>query len=141
MTKPEIVILPGAWHTPSCMSALISELQSLGYTTHTSQLPSVGNPDPPQDLSEDIAVVRSLVERAIGLDNDVIVFPHSWAGIVAGSALIGWGKEEREAEGKKGGVVRTGYMASFILPQGVSLIEPIRGELPPWCEVRVSTLT
>jgi hypothetical protein len=117
MTKPEFVFLPGAWHTPSCMSALISKLQSLGYTAHISQLPSIGNPDPPQDLSEDIAAVRTLVERAIGQCNDVIVFPHSWAGIIAGSALIGLSKEERKAEGKKGGVVRTGYMASFILPQ------------------------
>jgi hypothetical protein len=122
------------------MSALISELQLLGYTAHTSPLPSIGNPDPPQDLSEDIAAVRSLVERAIGQCNNVIVFPHSWAGIIAGSALIGLSKEERKAEGKKGGVVRTGYMASFILPQGVSLIDAIGGELPPWCEVRVSVL-
>jgi hypothetical protein len=140
MTKPELVILPGAWHTPSWMSALISKLQSLGYTTHTTQLPSVGNPNPPQDLSEDIAVVRSLVERVIGLGNDVVVFPHSWAGIVASSALVGLGKKEREAEGLKGGVVRTAYMASFILPQGVSLVDAIGGELPPWCEVRVSIL-
>jgi hypothetical protein len=120
------------------MSALISKLQSVGYTTHTSQLPSVGNPNSPQDLSEDIAVVRSLVERAIDQGNDVVVFPHSWAGIIVGSALIGLGKEERGAEGKKGGVVRTGYMASFILPQGVSLVDAVGGELPPWCEVKVS---
>jgi hypothetical protein len=92
MAKPELVFLPGAWHTPSCMCALISELQSLGYTTHTSQLLSVGNPDLPKDLSEDFAVARSLVEQVIGQGNDVIMFLHSWAGIVVGSALVGLGK-------------------------------------------------
>jgi hypothetical protein len=140
MAKPQIVLLPGAWHTPSCMAALISKLESLGYGVHTSRLPSVGNPNPPQDLSEDIAVVRSLVEQAIDKDNDVVVFPHSWAGIVTGSALVGLGKKEREAEGKKGGVVRTGYMASFILPKGVSLMDAAGGEIAWWCELKVRML-
>jgi hypothetical protein len=132
MAKPQLVLLPGAWHTPLCMAALISKLESLGYAIHTSRLPSVGNPNPPLDLSEDIAVVRSLVEQAIDKDNDVVVFPHSWAGIVTSSALVGLGKKEREAEG---------YMASFILPEGVSLMDGVGGDVPSWWEVKVSVST
>ncbi|KAJ4369969.1 hypothetical protein N0V83_005733 [Neocucurbitaria cava] len=80
------------------MATLTAKLRDAGYTVHSRQLPAVGNPNPPSDLSADIAAVRALVEEAIGDEgNDVVVVPHSWAGILAGSALTGLGKKEREA--------------------------------------------
>lgn len=88
--------------------------------------------DPPTDLTKDIAVLRDLVTKAIGDGNDVVVVPHSWAGIVAGSALIGFGKKEREAKGEKGGVVKTAYMCAFLAPEGVSLIDALQGQIPDW---------
>jgi hypothetical protein len=79
-----------------------------------------------------VAAVRELVIKAIGDGNDVIVAPHSWSGIVAGSALSGMGKKEREAKGEKGGVVRTAYMCSFMAPKGVGLIDALQGQIPEW---------
>ncbi|KAF1844641.1 uncharacterized protein K460DRAFT_250316, partial [Cucurbitaria berberidis CBS 394.84] len=113
---------------------ITSKLQDAGYTVHSRQLPAVGNPKPCSDLSEDIAAVRSLVEEAISEGNDVVVVPHSWAGVVAGSALEGLGKKEREAAGKKGGVVRAAYIAAFILPEGVSLKDTLPG-IPDWWDI------
>jgi hypothetical protein len=40
----------------------------------------------------------------------------------------------------KGGVVRAGYIASFILPEGISCMDAVGGEMPPWCEVNVRLL-
>ncbi|KAH7392808.1 Alpha/beta hydrolase fold-1 [Pyrenochaeta sp. MPI-SDFR-AT-0127] len=114
------------------METVTSKLEALGYTVHGRQLPAIGNPNPPKDLSEDIAAVRSMVEEAIGDGNDVVVIPHSWGGVVAGSALVGLGKKEREAEGKKGGVTKAGYMAAFIVPEGVSLMDSLPGVLDWW---------
>ncbi|EUC36262.1 hypothetical protein COCVIDRAFT_41677 [Bipolaris victoriae FI3] len=122
MTKPHIVLVPGAAHTPACMVPLMEKLQALGYTTHCQQMASVGNPNPPSDLSEDIGVLRRTVEEAIGKGNDVIVAPHSWGGVVTGTGLKGLSKEEREAQGLKGGVVRIAFMASFVLPEGRTLM-------------------
>ncbi|KAF2640858.1 alpha/beta-hydrolase [Massarina eburnea CBS 473.64] len=122
-SKPQLVFVPGAWHTPEAFSLITPLLKSAGYTVHSRQLPAVGNPNPPQDLSEDIAAVRDLVTEAIGTGNDVVVFPHSWGGIVVGSALVGLGKKEREAQGEKGGVVRTGYICSFLVPKGINPIQ------------------
>ncbi|KNG45583.1 hypothetical protein DDE82_004661 [Stemphylium lycopersici] len=138
MSKPEIVLVPGAAHTPECMALLMAKLKTFGYSTHCRQMASVGDPtsNPPEGLSGDIAVLRSVVEEAIGEGNDVVVVPHSWGGVVAGSALVGYSKKEREACGKKGGVIRTGYMASIILPKGVSLMEEGSGTPPPWMEIR-----
>src|SRR5690242_875271 len=109
------------------MATITSKLESLGYKIHSRQLPAVGSSNPPSDLSEDIAVVRTLVEEAIGDGNDVVVVPHSWGGIITQSALDGLGKKEREAEGKKGGVIRTGYMTAFIGPEDMTLIKSIPG--------------
>lgn len=132
MSKPQLVFVPGSAHVPAHMAPLMEKMKSFGYTSHCRQMASVDNPNPPEDLSQDIAVLRSLVEEAIGDGNDVIVLPHSWAGIVAGSALVGMSKKEREAVGKKGGVIRTGYMAAFLLPEGVSLLALSQGKPADW---------
>ncbi|CAN9225221.1 unnamed protein product [Alternaria alternata] len=135
--KPELVLIPGAWHTPSHFNPLITKLRALGYTTHSAQLASVGNPDPPADLTEDIAIVRALVLNAIGdSGNDVVVLAHSWGGIIAGCALVGLGKKEREAQGLSGGVMRTGYMAAYILDEGICLQDAIHHFIPEWVDVQ-----
>lgn len=136
MSKPHIVLIPGAWHSPAAFDAVSAQLQTHGYTIHARQLPAVGSTTPSPDLSDDIAVVQSLVDEAIGTGNDVIVIPHSWGGIIAGSALEGYGKKEREARGAKGGVVRVAYIAAFILDEGVCLLDAIPG-IPEWWDVKV----
>lgn len=137
MSKPHLVLFPGAWHSPECYSLIIPKLEAAGYTVHATQLPAVGNPNPPKDLSEDIAAIRELVTKAIDKGNDVIVVPHSWSGIVVGSALVGMGKKQREAKGEKGGVVAMGYMCAFIVPEGVSLLNAANNEIPPWYQPKV----
>lgn len=132
MSKPQIVLIPGAWHTPECFELIIPKLEAAGYTVHSRQLPAVGNENPPEDLSQDIEAVRELVTKAIGSGNDVVVVPHSWSGIVVGSALTGYSKKEREAKGEKGGVVKGAYMCSFMAPEGVSLLDAVRHEFPEW---------
>jgi pimeloyl-ACP methyl ester carboxylesterase len=143
MTKPHIVLVPGAWHTPTSFTPLTTALRALGYTIHSAQLASVGATTPPSDLSADIAIVRSLVETAIASGqggNDVVVIAHSWGGIVAGSALVGLGKEEREGQGEgkslRGGVVRTGYIAAYILDEGICLQDAIEHHVPSWVDVQ-----
>lgn len=134
MSKPQLVLIPGAWHTPEAFSVLIPKLEAHGYTVHTTQLPSVDAPadNVPTEPNKDIEAVRSLVTKAIGAGNDVIVAPHSWGGIVAGSALSGLGKKEREAKGEKGGVMRTAYMCAFMAPQNFSLSDALQGQIPDW---------
>jgi pimeloyl-ACP methyl ester carboxylesterase len=138
MSKPQIVLLPGAWHLPVCYSLIIPKLEAAGYTVHTTQLPSITNNDPPTDLSADIATVRTIVDKAIGSGNEVIVVPHSWAGIVAGSALVGYSIKDREANGGKGGVLRCAYMCAFMLPEGVSLMDTVQGQPRTWWDTEVS---
>ncbi|KAH7554706.1 Alpha/beta hydrolase fold-1 [Bipolaris maydis] len=132
MSKPQIVIVPGAWHAPFYMATVVSNLESLGYTIHAQQMPAVGSSNPPSDLSTDVAALNSMVEKAIDAGNDVVVICHSWGGMVTGSGLMGLSKAEREQKGKKGGVIRTGYMTAFIVDIGVSMMDAAGGKPAPW---------
>jgi pimeloyl-ACP methyl ester carboxylesterase len=140
--KPQLVIVPGAWHAPFYMANMIGKLETLGYTVHTQQMPSVGNPNPPKDLSEDVAALDAMVEKAIGTSNDVVVICHSWGGMVTTSGLVGLSKKERTEEGKQGGVVNLGYMAAFLVDKGSNLADLVGDEPPPWykIEVRLGTI-
>ncbi|KAF2264250.1 alpha/beta-hydrolase [Lojkania enalia] len=136
MSKPQIVLVPGAWHTPAAFTIIIKKLEDAGYTVYSRQLPSVGNPLPPEDLTQDIAALQELVTEAISSGNDVLVVPHSWSGIVAGSALGGFGKKQREEKGEKGGIIKIAFMAAFVVPEGVSLMDAIQHQIPDWWDIK-----
>lgn len=138
-SKPHIVFLHGGWHSPIYFSKVTSLLQDHLYVVHAEQLPATGLPPswtPPSDLSLDIAATRTLLDYAIADGNDVVVICHSWGGTIAGSALVGYSKEDRAEKGLKGGVVKCGYMAAFMVDDGVSLQGKV-GEYPPWYNVDV----
>ncbi|KAH6642501.1 Alpha/beta hydrolase fold-1 [Boeremia exigua] len=134
-SKPHIVILHGAWHSPTYCAKITALLQHHLYVVHAQQLPSVGSQSPPTDDAQDVAAARALVDDAIANGNDVVVICHSWGGTVAGSALVGYSKKERAEKGLKGGVVKVGYMCAFMIDEGISLQGAIGGDHPPWTEV------
>jgi len=139
-SKPQLVLIHGAWHSPAYFARITSLLQDHLYVVHSLQLPAVGRAPlwtPPEDLSLDVAAARALLDTAIADGKDVIVVCHSWGGTIAGSALVGYGKEEREAKGLKGGVIKCGYMCAFMVDEGVSLQGTV-GEYPTWYELSVS---
>ncbi|KAJ4983363.1 alpha/beta-hydrolase [Stagonosporopsis vannaccii] len=138
ISKPHIVFLHGAWHSPIYFTKITALLQDQFYVVHAQQLPGVGVPPswtPPTDLSQDIAAAQSLVDRAIADGNDVIVICHSWGGTVASSALVGYSKKERADKGLKGGVVKVGYMCAFMIDEGSSLHDEFGGEHPPFYDI------
>lgn len=138
MSKPHIVLVPGAWHDPSSMASVTSLLTRAGYTVHARQMPAVGSSNPPKDLSEDVAALRAMVDDALATGADVVVICHSWGGMVTGSALTGYSKSARERNGQKGGVVRVGYLAAFMVPVGMSLKDAIGGTWPVWFDEQVT---
>lgn len=139
-SRPHIILLHGAWHSPAYFAKITSLLQDHLYVVHAQQSLSTGLPPswtPPNDLSQDIAATRALLDYAIANGNDVIVICHSWGGIIAGSALVGYSKAERAEKGLKGGVVKCGYMCAFMVEEGVSLQRKY-GDYPPWYDVNVN---
>ncbi|KAJ5980366.1 hypothetical protein N7481_007664 [Penicillium waksmanii] len=130
MSKPALIFAPGAWCPPTIFDSLIEKLDD--YDCHTVSFPSVQDPKTVQDLEPDIAAVRSLVEKAADVGQDVFVVAHSWAGVPVNSALDGVAKYERESSGKRGGVVRIIFISAVIPALGESLVGLFGGAPPPW---------
>ena len=110
--NPLILLVPGAWHTPRCFDIIIPHFNQQGHETRAIQLPSVGTSPGLHDMSADVALVRESVMRILDKENrGAILFMHSYGSIPGTEALKGLGKKEREASGKKTGVLALFYIA------------------------------
>lgn len=145
-SKPIIVFVPGAWHLPSCFELVETRLRSAGYDYIGVRTPSVRKEPPfPKDMSEDVQAVRTALNAAIGEDNDVVVIMHSYGGLPGSAACEGMSKKYRKNEGRKGGVVRLAYIASFAVEEGTNLAGDTKSSkseraLSEFCIVEVSFL-
>ncbi|KAF9892328.1 hypothetical protein FE257_002105 [Aspergillus nanangensis] len=132
MTKPTLILAPGAWYPPTAFDPLIEKLTPHGYTCHTVSFPSIQQATEVKDLSADIQAVRSLVEPAVNAGEEVVIIAHSWAGLPINSALEGLSKADRAKDGNPGGVVKLNFISAFIPDLGQSLLGAFGGEEPDW---------
>lgn len=121
------VLVPGAWHPASALDLIAKPLSDAGYTVRGVDLPSVGSEPPLDDFNPDVEKISRVIAEEADRGQDVVLFMHSYGGIVGTEACRGLGKKEREAAGKKGGVVRLIYCAAFLLREGGF---PIAGSEP-----------
>ena len=139
-TKPQILLVPGAWHGPSAFAPTTRLLEAAGYTVHGIELASVtwsdaGKPAP-SGSEDDSAIIRTKLEDLV--DNQglsVVVLCHSYGGMAVMPALRGFSQRERSAAGKKGGVTFLIYCCAFALPNGVSLMDALNNTPLPWFDV------
>lgn len=142
MTKPTIIIVPGAWQKPSAFVNIVKVLQDAGYPTVHVPLPTVGGTELPlAGLSDDVEAVRRVLVPIVEEGKEVVVIGHSAGGISMSGAVEGYDVESRKAAGKDGGVVRCIFMTAFVLPKGQSLLGMLGGQPLPWMVVEVSSDT
>ena len=129
-SKPTILIVPGGWHSASVYSHFAAELESLGYPTTTTSLPSVNSKSPQTaTCTEDSNALRKELLSLIETDEkDVVILAHSYGGLPAGGAAHGLSK----TNDKKGGVVGLIYMSAFVVPEGTSLLDYLGGKHAPY---------
>lgn len=132
MTKPTIVLVPGAWHTPNGYKALIDALERLEFPVSPVFLPSVDSNPTQTSWDPDVTAVRSAVVAAADKGSDVYILMHSYGGFPGSEAAQGLDKASRAREGKKGGIAKMIYMTAFAVPEGVTLEMGCGGALPPW---------
>ena len=133
-TKPTIVIIPGAWCPSSIYEPLTSRLRNTGYKVHPLDLPSNG--DPPTlspDWQPDLQTISTAIQTHADEGEDVLVVAHSAGGASASQAVQGLSKEDRQAEGKLGGVIQFLMLAAFTPAEGPNpnTVEDLR-QLFPW---------
>ena len=130
--KPVILLVHGAWHSPSCWSLLTPYLESAGFTTEAVSLPSVSATNIVDDFTPDVSTIASAITALADKGHDVALMMHSYAGIPGASAVRGLTKADRQGQSKQGGVTHLVYLAAFIINEGVSLVEASGGGQPGW---------
>jgi hypothetical protein len=143
MSLPTIVIIPGAWHKSQHYTPLIDSLKAQKYEVVCSQLPSVDSQTPrAQSVAEDSAFIKSkLLLPSMDAGKDIVLLMHSFGGCTGADAAKGHSKDERQAAGKRGGVVGLVFMCAFLAAEGDSLKSKLPGGVyDPWVLENVSLI-
>jgi pimeloyl-ACP methyl ester carboxylesterase len=134
MSKPTIVIVPGAWQLPSVWDFVIQALHKEGYESVLVPLPTVGGTELPlAELSDDVAAVQAALTKLVKEDKKILILSHSGGGLVASNAVVGFELS----------VVGIIYMTAFMIPAGKALFDMLGGKPLPWMiiEVSISSIT
>lgn len=123
--KTSFIIVPGSFATVPLYDSLVAALRDQGHDVRAINLPSAndGSVLPPPTGEDDAKHIRKEVTANLDSETDpsnVVVMLHSYSGVPGSSALKGLGRADRTAEGKTTAVVGVMYLASFVLPLGVS---------------------
>ena len=119
-----IIFVPGAWHNVLGWHAVGSRLKhEHGYNVTYVNLASWGADPPLVDFTDDVAVIRGAIEKAVEAGQKVLLVFHSYGGVPGTEAVKGLDVESRQREGKSGGVVRLVYCAAFMLAEGQCLAD------------------
>ena len=129
MTKPTVVLVHGAWHSPAHFKPLIEVLESHNYKTAAVSCPS-SSPSAtatPATFEDDCEAVRSVVLRELDTAN-VLVVAHSYGGVPASNALQGLSPSSRAASDHTTSVAGIAYICAAALPTGITFLQAIGGQ-------------
>ncbi|KAI9733780.1 MAG: hypothetical protein M1818_007047 [Claussenomyces sp. TS43310] len=134
-SRPTIVFFAGAFAEPSCFDGLVPHLQKAGYPTVYAHVTTL-NPSNLDAVScrSDVEETRKSVLLPLIEDQqkDVVVFTHSYGGIVGGAAAAGLSKSARAARNEAGGIVGLIYLVGNIATEGEGLLQAVGGAYPPF---------
>lgn len=133
-----VVIVPGSFCPVECYKNQIDSLTRHGISSVAVSLPSVGRRDAgPATMSDDADEIVSVVEPLLADGKSVVLLTHSYGGVPGTQSLERLSQKARAAQGKAGGVETIIYLASVILPVGMSNWEVSGGNIPDFLTVEV----
>ncbi|SMQ49593.1 unnamed protein product [Zymoseptoria tritici ST99CH_3D7] len=121
-SKPGVVIVHGAWHSPSHWDNVTSKLQAEGYTVEVPALPSVAKVAAEDVFAKDVAAVKQAIQKITKTGRNVVLVMHSYGGI-CGSEAVAEVLEDRKAsmDPTQGRIVHLLYVAAIIVEKGMSV--------------------
>ena len=132
-SKPSFVIVPGAWHPAVCFDDVAARIEAAGYAVVVATNASLASAEPRQaSCAADAESLGHLYKPMLEEGKDIIVVAFSYGGIPAGASARGLCKSTRTAEGLKGGVIGLVYVAGFVVPEGISLVDFLGGKHAPY---------
>jgi len=137
MSKPTIILIPGAWSTPDgTFYKVTPKLEAQLYPWKWVKTPSVGAEPPNKSLEDDVKAIHDVMFPLFEEGKDAILVAHSYAGIPAVISTKDHGIEERKKRGEKGGIKAILFLTAFAIPKrGMNLLEAFGGVWPPWMVV------
>jgi hypothetical protein len=129
MSKPSILLIPGSFAKPEFYTPVLDAVTAKGYEIKGLHLPSVGlsalqpRPGVPPTMYDDAAFIAKEAEKFADEGKDVIVIGHSYGGIPVTQSIKGLAKEDRQKEGKQGGVVNLAFITSLVPALGESAVD------------------
>jgi hypothetical protein len=113
-SKPDFIIVPGAWHSPEAFKPTSDPLEKAGYTVHSVPLKSFGASPPLRNFDPDVQVVRDMVNKVLSAGKDVVIIYHSYGSVPGSEALVEYVKD-LESGNKKEGRGKIQYWCSAAL--------------------------
>jgi len=136
MSKPTIVIVPGAWHVPAHFNPTIKQLKAAYYECIGVDLP--GNTASPRleddsliGIEADLSTVRQIVLGQVEANKEVVVVTHSYGCIPGLAALTDLSTTTRRTRSLQGGVSAVLMIAGFFCPPGGTMLDAMGGQLLP----------
>lgn len=129
MSKPSIILVPGAATLPEFYDNVTLPVAAAGYEIKTLHLGSAGlrggegRDSPPGTMYEDAALIANEVSALADQGKDVVIFAHSYGGIPSSQSTKGLSKKERQEQGKPGGVVQLAYLTALVPALGATGME------------------
>jgi pimeloyl-ACP methyl ester carboxylesterase len=118
--KPTVVIVPGSFSPPYFYNTFVSQLTAHKYDAVVVDLPSVGGKTA-ATMTDDAQAIQAVTSKVADEGKDIVLIMHSYGGVPGTESAHGVTKKEREALGKKGGVVALLYVTAFLVGAGKSL--------------------
>ncbi|KAG4421421.1 hypothetical protein IFR04_005480 [Cadophora malorum] len=137
-SKPDFVIVPGAWHSPNSFAPTTTLLTKAGYDVHGVHLPSYGANPPLKSFDPDVLAVKDVVNKVLSTGKDVVMIFHSYGGVVGCEALKEYVNEHETGKSGKQGwgrIRRLVFVAAFVLPEGGSLMAGLGFKPLPWFDI------
>ncbi|OGM42347.1 hypothetical protein ABOM_007906 [Aspergillus bombycis] len=123
-SKPTLLLISGAWHTPKSYSKFTQALRNNGYEVHVPRLPSMNGANPPNaDLTTDTDLIHGYVESLVFAGRTVVVIMHSYGGQVGTNAVLDLGLNGRKKRGLTGGVSHLVYMCASLFTEGACILD------------------
>ncbi|KAI1753992.1 Alpha/beta hydrolase fold-1 [Xylaria castorea] len=140
MSKPYILLVTGSFAMASLYDDLVARVKAHGYDMKALHLPTVGlapgvgRDTPAPTMYDDAAFIAKEIETLADTGREIVLIAHSYGGMPATESMKGLSVQERQKQGKKGGVVRLAYKTVLLINPGHSAIEvfppPGEGERP-----------
>lgn len=135
--NPTILLIHGAWHTPTHYEPYTTALKNAGFEVHCPHLPTCTGKSPPTaTFTDDVSLIRQTLHSLTTAGKQILLIMHSYGGCVGTDAAQDYiypvtstsesptsipTPDPEEKRNQKGGIFHLLYLSAYILPPGSSI--------------------